>query len=70
MHVGRTWVLVVVEKEDLCRDLFVTVALLDPSRKLWVTPHLLLQTLFSYIQIIRTDTYIFLRRSLDHSGQF
>ena len=38
--VGCTWVLVVVEKKDVCRGLFVNVALrLDPSRKLWVTSH-------------------------------
>ena len=36
--VGHRWVLVVVEKKDICRGLFVNVALLDPSRKLWVTP--------------------------------
>ena len=32
--------------------------------------YILLQTLFLHIRTIRTDTYIFLRRSLDHSGQF
>ena len=38
--VEHTWVLVVVEKKDVCRGLFVDVALrLDPSRKPWVTPH-------------------------------
>ena len=38
--VGHTWVLVVVEKKDVCRGLFVDVTLrLDPSRKLRVTPH-------------------------------
>ena len=31
---------------------------------------LMIQTLFLHIQNIRTDTYIFLRRSLDHSEQF
>ena len=40
MRVGHTWVLVVVEKEDLCKGLFVTVALLDLSRKPQVAPHL------------------------------
>ena len=29
----------VVEKKDVCRGLLVNVALLDPSRKPWVTPH-------------------------------
>ena len=39
--VGHTWVLLVVEKKDVCRGLFVDVALrFDPSRKLQVTPHL------------------------------
>ena len=38
--VGCIWVLVVVEKKDVCRGLFVNIALrLDPSKKSWVTPH-------------------------------
>ena len=35
---GHMWVLVVIEKKDLWRGLFVNVALLNPSRKVQVTP--------------------------------
>ena len=37
--VGHMWVVVVIENKDICKGLFVNVALLDPSRKPWVTPH-------------------------------